>query len=186
MRTALRIAEPADAMAVAHLHVKAWQAAYHTLLPEMYLHALRPEERAAKYDFAHIDPSKPRTIVATVGRLIHGFATTAPAQNVDDIPRCGELCALYVDPEWWGRGVGRALVAAARSHLVEVGFDTGVLWMLAGNTRADQFYRRDAWTPDGRSRRVTVWGVTIDEVRYVSPLRAATQPEVSSDIGCRV
>jgi hypothetical protein len=33
----LRPAEPADAMAVARVHVRAWQIAYRTLLPDEYL-----------------------------------------------------------------------------------------------------------------------------------------------------
>jgi GNAT superfamily N-acetyltransferase len=157
-------------MTVARLHVRTWQAAYGALLPEAYLRELRPEERAAKYDFSRSDPSKPRTIVATLGGDIQVFATTAPGPSDHDAPQCGELCALYVAPEWWGRGVGRSLVAAARSHLAEVGFDTAVLWVLAGNTRADGFYRRDGWMPDGVERKVRVWGITIDERRYVRML----------------
>jgi GNAT superfamily N-acetyltransferase len=171
MNTVVRIAEPDDAMAVARVHVNAWRMAYRTLLPAAYLDGLRPEERAARYDFSHSDPLKPRTIVATSGGDIAGFATIAPAQ---DFKGCGwgELCALYVDPACWGQGVGRTLVATARSYLAEAGFQTAVLWIVTGNVRADRFYRRDGWTPDGVDRRVPVWGITIDEVRYSRPLRA--------------
>jgi GNAT superfamily N-acetyltransferase len=113
----LRPAEPDDAIAVARVHVRSWQTAYRTLLPDDYLDQLRPEDRAQKYDFASLDPRKPRTIVATEEGLIHGFATTAPSREAD-LPDHGELCALYVDPDQWGRGIGMALVSAARaSHL---------------------------------------------------------------------
>ena len=40
----LRPAVPDDAMAVARVHVRAWQAAYHGLMPEDYLAGLRPED----------------------------------------------------------------------------------------------------------------------------------------------
>ena len=60
----LRPAEPADAMAVARVHVRSWQAAYSTLLPAEYLDQLRPEHRGQTYDFATADPRKPQTIVA--------------------------------------------------------------------------------------------------------------------------
>lgn len=166
MNTIVRIAEPGDAMEVARVHVKAWQVAYRGLMADAYLDAIDPAQRAATYDFSHRDSTKPRTIVAAKGRAILGFATTAPASDLDGL-RCGELCALYVDPACWGEGVGRALIAAARSHLADAGFGTAVLWVLAGNTRADTFYRRDGWRPDGVSRTLSVWGVTVDEVRYV-------------------
>jgi GNAT superfamily N-acetyltransferase len=198
----LRPAEPEDAMAVARVHVRSWQAAYRALLPDDYLDQLRPEDRAQSYDFASLDPLKPRTIVAVEPRfpatpcsptapsaafsresrrkfanatelhrksgvegLIHGFATTAPSRELD-LPDHGELWALYVDPAQWGRGIGAALVTAARTRLFELGFRKAFLWVLAGNVRAERFYEMDGWAPDGVSRTDSVWAVTVNEVRY--------------------
>jgi GNAT superfamily N-acetyltransferase len=77
-----------------------------------------------------------------------------------------ELCALYVDPDHWGQGVGKALISAARERLVALGFQNALLWVLTGNDRADRFYRKDQWTPDGLQRTDTMWGVTVNELRY--------------------
>jgi GNAT superfamily N-acetyltransferase len=157
-------------MHVAQVHVRSWQAAYRGLLPDEYLDGLRPEDRAARYDFATEDVRAPATMVAIdddVGNehQILGFATTSPARDAD-VPEDGELCALYVDPEWWGRGVGATLIAAARARLVDQGFRNAVLWLLNGNARADRFYRVDGWAPDGLSRTDTLWGVTVNEGRW--------------------
>ena len=103
-------------MAVAQVHVRSWQAAYRTLLPDDYLDKLRPEDRAQTYDFASLDPLKPWTIVAVEDGLIHGFASTAPSRE-PDLGDHGELWALYVDPAKWGRGFGVALMKAARVRL---------------------------------------------------------------------
>jgi len=161
----LRPAGPPDAMAVARVHVRSWQAAYRTLLPDDYLDQLRPEDRAHSYDFASLDPLRPRTIVAVEDGWIHGFATTAPSRD-PDLGDYGELCALYVDPQQWGRGMGAALVSAARAGLVELGFRKAFLWVLAGNVRAHRFYQTDGWAPDGVKRTDSVWAVTVNEVRY--------------------
>jgi GNAT superfamily N-acetyltransferase len=152
-------------MAVARVHVRSWQAAYRKLLPDDYLDQLRPEDRASAYDFASLDPHKPRTIVAVEKGLIHGFATTAPSRD-PDLANNGELCALYVDPEQWGRGMGQALVSAARAYLFELGFPHAFLWVLKGNVRAERFYQVDGWAADGVRRTDSLWGVTVDEVRY--------------------
>lgn len=165
----LRPAEPADAMAVARVHVRSWQAAYRSLLPDDYLDQLRPEDRAQKYTFDITDSAKPYTIVAEVAGVIHGFATTAPARD-SDVPGYGELYALYVDPDHWGRGLGVALVAGARGRLVEQGFKDAVLWVLSGNIRAERFYRADRWTLDGQRRIEELWGVKVNELRYRRPL----------------
>jgi ribosomal protein S18 acetylase RimI-like enzyme len=68
----------------------------------------------------------------------------------------GELCALYVDPEQWDRGLGVALVSAAPARLFELGFRNAVLWVLAGNVRAERFYQIDQWVPDGLRRTDSV------------------------------
>ena len=161
----LRPAEPDDAIAVARVHVRSWQAAYRTLLPDDYLDQLRAEDRAAKYDFASFDPLKPRTMVAAEKNLIVGFATTSPARD-PDLSDHGELCALHVDPGYWGRSIGMALVSAARANLVKIGFRCAMLWVLEGNVRAERFYRIDQWVPDGLRRTDSIWGITVNELRF--------------------
>jgi GNAT superfamily N-acetyltransferase len=167
----LRHAEQTDAMAVARVHVRSWQVAYRKLMPDDYLDHLRPEDRANKYDFGNLDPLRPQTIVATESGDIRGFATTAPAQE-SNMSGYGELCALYVDPDHWGRGIGVALVSAARNRLFDLGFRSAILWVLVGNVRAERFYLMDHWTPDGVRRTDEMWGVKVNDVRYQRKLEA--------------
>jgi GNAT superfamily N-acetyltransferase len=115
-------AEPADALAVARVHVRAWQVAYRSLLPDEYLNSLKPEDRAPRYTFGGTDPREPMTTVAVDEHgTIRGFATTCAARDAD-VPGHGELAAIHVDPDWWGRGVGVALLASARAFLLDSGF----------------------------------------------------------------
>lgn len=161
----LRSAAPEDAIAVAQVHVRSWQAAYDGLLPASYLDRLRPQERAKRYDFATSDPGKPSTIVAVEGHLIVGFVTVAPARD-SDAQGSGELCALYVDPQWWGRRLGCALIERGRSRLRELGFRDAILWLMVGNTRAERFYGRDGWHHEAVRRTAVVWDVAVEEIRY--------------------
>lgn len=174
----LRPAVPADAMAVALVHVRAWQVAYRGLMPDDYLAGLRPEDRAQRYDFGSVDPARPRTLVAVEADTILGFATVSPARDPDAAGQ-GELCAIYVEPDCWGRGFGQALAASARDELYALGFRKAVLWVVAGNVRAEQFYRADGWSLDGLRRPHTVWNVTVDTVRYS---RALILPQRYSDV----
>ena len=167
----LRPAAPEDALAVARVHVRAWQAAYRTLMPADYLAGLRPEERAQRYDFGTLDPARPQTLVASEADTILGFATISPARDGDAIGQ-GELCALYVEPDCWGRGIGQALATAARGGLLRLGFNEAMLWVVAGNARAEQFYRANGWSADGLRRARQIWNVTVDTVRYSRTLSA--------------
>ena len=161
----LRPAVPDDATPVARVHVRAWQVAYRGLIPDDHLRGMRPEDRAQRYNFAACDPARPRTLVALEADTILGFATIAPARDADAAGQ-GELCALYVEPDCWGRGIGQALAAAARAGLYRQGFRKAVLWVVAGNARAQRFYRADGWSPDESRRAQQVWNVTLDTVRY--------------------
>lgn len=161
----IRPAQSEDALAVARAHVRSWQSAYRSLLPDEYLDQLRAEDRAAHYDFSHADPQKPYTQVARSEGVIVGFATTAAARD-PDCAGLGELLALYVAPESWGQGIGRQLAGAAQQRLIEQGFAEAVLWMLEGNVRADRFYRKDGWLPDGSQKCDEIWGMTVSEIRY--------------------
>jgi len=160
----IRDATAPDALDVARVHVRSWQVGYRGLLSDAYLDNLRPEDRAGQYTFGAAERKRPATIVAVDNSgAIRGFATIGPDRDVTD---AGELLALYVDPDFWGHGVGRALVAAARERLVGQGYRRAVLWVLEGNARADRFYRLDGWSPDGARRTETIWDVPATDLRY--------------------
>jgi GNAT superfamily N-acetyltransferase len=158
-------ARPDDALPVAGVHVRSWQAAYRGLLPDEYLDGLRAEERTARYTFGSTDPDVPYTMVAVDAGIVRGFATTGPCRDAE-APEVGELQALYVDPPSWGTGIGRILIEAARSRLGHQGFSTAVLWALMGNERARRFYRLDGWEEEDAFRHQVVWAVPVDETRF--------------------
>ena len=161
----LRPARPGDEMAVARVHVRSWQVGYRGLLPDDYLNGLRPEDRAARYTFGSPDASVPHTTLAILDDRLAGFATTGCARETDR-KDTGELFALYVEPDLWGRGVGRTLIADARRHLAEQGFTDAVLWVLVQNIRARRFYEIDEWVVDEGPRSETIWGITVQSIRY--------------------
>ncbi|MGH9016393.1 MAG: GNAT family N-acetyltransferase [Acidimicrobiales bacterium] len=161
----VRPARPDDAAAVAVVHVRSWQAAYRGLMPDDYLDGLRSEDRQGRYTFGLSDPDAPATVVAEVDGIIRGFATTGPARD-DDAGDQGELFGFYVDPDVWGQGIGRLLMARARDRLVGRGWRSALLWVLVGNSRAERFYAADGWVADGEKRTDEVWGVIVEETRY--------------------
>lgn len=161
----IREATPADALAVAGVHVRSWQAAYRGLLPDDFLDALRPAERAARYAFGSSAPDAPRTILALRDGELAGFATVSPSRDAD-APAAGELCALYVDPSHWRAGVGRGLLAESRRLLRRAGYEEALLWVLRGNEQAERFYEADGWRRDGAQRVEEPWGVVSTVIRF--------------------
>jgi GNAT superfamily N-acetyltransferase len=167
MAVELREARRGDEAAVADVHVRAWQEAYRGLIPDEFLDALDPADRARTYTFEASDPAAPRTVVAVEAgggaETIVGFATVCPSRD-EDARGVGEVVALYVDPDRYQGGVGRLLMAEARRRLREAGFTDALLWVLDGNDRAADFYEREGWAPDGATRVEHPYGV-VSNVR---------------------
>jgi ribosomal protein S18 acetylase RimI-like enzyme len=159
-----RTATPADAARIAAIHVRSWQVAYRGLLADDFLDALRPEDRMSRYHLGSTERGKPSTIVAIDHGSICGFATSGPSRD-SDAPNAGEIYALYVDPESWGLGFGRLLLAKAREQLGDWIFPEALLWVLVGNEHALNFYQADRWKPDSQQREEDVWGVRANVIR---------------------
>jgi GNAT superfamily N-acetyltransferase len=154
-----------DALGVAQVHIRSWQAGYRGLISQSYLDALRPEDRAGRYAFGRMTFDGPFTLVAVDGTAICGHVTTGKSRDAD-AQGAGEIWAIYVDPSLWGTGVGRSLMAAAGDQLRRSGYGEASLWVLAGNARARRFYELVGWQLDGAERTDIIGGVPVREVRY--------------------
>ncbi|MFT3772752.1 MAG: GNAT family N-acetyltransferase [Minicystis sp.] len=168
----IRLAEPADARAVAVIHVEGWRAAYTGLMPEAVLAAFSIDEREQTWRdrFAGLDPSEARTMVAVIDGQVLGWASTGPCRDDDREGGDGELWALYIDPASWGRGIGRALFAAAAADLRAHGHRALTLWVLDGNARARRFYEAAGMHADGAHKDEEIQGAHLPHVRYRLPL----------------
>lgn len=64
-------------------------------------------------------------------------------------PRDGTIFALFVHPDYEGRGIARKLILLACETLKDADYRSATLTTDAG-TRAEMFYRRDGWVEIGR------------------------------------
>jgi GNAT superfamily N-acetyltransferase len=77
----------------------------------------------------------------------------------------GGLGALYVDPDWWGAGVGTRLLAAVTAALRERGADRVEARVLAANEVGRAFYEARGFEPVTEAT-TTLFGETVLEVTY--------------------
>jgi GNAT superfamily N-acetyltransferase len=163
-----------DIDAVAALHVRAWRTGYAGIVPADVLNGLDPAAFADRWRAPR--PPGARTVVADDDGTVIGFASFGPYRPQGDHdaydPTSGELYAIYVDPDRWRRGAGRALMAAARQALAAAGYPEYRLWVLEENHRARRFYERAGMAPDGDRDVYTPRGssVALPEVRYAASL----------------
>jgi ribosomal protein S18 acetylase RimI-like enzyme len=180
----IRAARPADARAIAGVHVATWRNAYVGLLPDEVLAGLDTGEWAHRWRGRLAAPAEGTFVLVFEhdGR-VGGFVSGGPSR--DQFPG-GEVYAIYVDPARQARGAGSRLLAAAARHLAEAHFTDASLWVLADNHPARRFYESQGWHSDGTEQPWThPGGGSITEVRYVTKLpvpghRRMTQPHDSS------
>jgi ribosomal protein S18 acetylase RimI-like enzyme len=167
----IRPARPADAPALAAVHVATWRDAYAGLLPDEFLAGLDPREWAERRRARLTAPAEGtfELVFESEGRVA-GFVSGGPSR--DGFPG-GEVYAIYVDPGCQGRGAGRRLLAAAERVLAAAGFTAASLWVLTGNGPARGFYESQGWRGDGSTH---TWpateGLGVPEVRYVKRIAA--------------
>jgi len=158
----VRKATPEDAAGIARVQERGWQAAYRHVFPAEeldrggFIQAERWSERLVR------PPAGWSTFVAEHDGEVVGFTSVGPSRDEDGI---GELYAIYVDPEQWSTGTGRALIERAEDQLRTV-YDEVTLWVLEDNPRARSFYERGGWAVDGGRKAEARWGVRAPEVRY--------------------
>ena len=172
----VRRATEIDAPAIASLHIRTWQTAYRGQLPDPFLDRMSESfERRAAFWAQQIRERTPlpdrAILVAEEDGDVVGFATCGPSEDDPRDPKVGEVYAIYVDPDHWDHGHGRALFDAATEVLVNAGFAEATLWVLGTNQRARRFYGIAGWDADGATKTERRGDVALHEVRYrKSPL----------------
>ena len=167
----VRPATARDAKAVAEIHVLTWQVAYQDLMPAEHLNSMTQEKRLAYWREA-IEYSEPQLLVATDGDKIVGFVGFDRSRDAGTKSSVGEIWAMYVAPEHWGKGAGIALWDGARDGLKEEGCTQVTVWVLLQNERALGFYEQAAgFKREMPSLKTVAFGsVKLEEIRLKRPV----------------
>jgi GNAT superfamily N-acetyltransferase len=166
----IRRATGADAGAIAGVHVRSWQAAYRGLVPQDHLDGLDPADRRPMWEHLLAQtawPGRGVLVAETVGGIV-GFTGFLPTRDKDlDPAAVAEIATIYLLPEAWGGGTGKALMAEALDTLVRAGYRQAGLWVLDTNARARRFYEAGGWRRDGAVQQDTSLGFSLTEFRYL-------------------
>jgi GNAT superfamily N-acetyltransferase len=168
----IRRATVADAVAIAGVHARSWQAAYVDLLPQEVIDDMLAgtNRRIERLRGQLSAPSAVRIWVADQAGKVAGFAIVGPPMDPAVPLGTGEVHAIYLAPEAWDRGIGRALFSRAVQDLEDTGSERAILWVLTSNARARRFYEAAGWQADGATKVEERPGGSMDEVRYWRPL----------------
>jgi ribosomal protein S18 acetylase RimI-like enzyme len=160
-----------DAADIGLIGVLSWQVAYRGLMPDDFLDSLDVEKRTHSLHKLMENPDITILVVNDHDNIV-GFSILNTSRDADAAPATGEIGAIYVHPDKWKRGFGRALLSASIDQARERGFDEITLWVVEGNQRARGFYEYLGFTSDGAVKDIQLLeDVTVREVRYRLKLR---------------
>lgn len=139
------------------VHWQTWREAYDNLLPAEYQETMTLDR--CRF-FSQKYPEN--TLIAMDGKKVVGFISYG--NFCDEAIQAGEIIALYVLKDYYGKGVGKQLMHAAFAVLDR--FSEIYLWVLKDNKRAISFYQKMGFTFDGQEKILEL-GTPVKELRMM-------------------
>lgn len=165
---AIRRALPADADAIAVVHVAAWRETYAGIMGAETLAGLSVERRALNWYRRLTEAGSDLAVfIAERGGALVGFAASGKGRD-PDVPANGEIHGIYLLRAHQRSGIGRALMRAAAAYLRAAGYRSAYLWALEENRAAAAFYTRLGATVVAE-RLEEIAGETHRELAYLWP-----------------
>ena len=159
----VRAATVTDSRRIADIQVRAWHAAYHGLVPDSLLAGITVEAKTASWHEV-LTKGVCRILVVDAECGVVGWASFGASRDPGADPSVGELYGMYVSPEQWRRGVGRALWVATEAEL-GTKYSTITLWVLETNRTARRFYEMCGFGPEPEMVDKPDW-LGANRVRY--------------------
>jgi GNAT superfamily N-acetyltransferase len=163
----VRRAGPDDLHGMARVHIETWKTTYRGLIDDDRLDQMTVEGDIAG-GFGSWLRNPPagvaQFVAATPMEGVVGFALGLPNPE-EGSEFSGQLGAIYVLRAHQGRGIGRALVGAVSRHLLSLGKETMIVWVLDGNPYR-RFYERLGGTVVGKRTSAGRLSGGVTEVSY--------------------
>ena len=139
------------------VHWQTWREAYDEILPADFQEQMTLD-KCRFYSQKYPE----NTLIALDDAKVVGFVSYGDFRDSATI--AGEVFALYVLKDYYGKGVGRQLIQAAFAALD--GYQEIILWVLEDNKRAIAFYEKMGFVFDGQEKVIDL-GEDVREKRMI-------------------
>ncbi|NDJ55359.1 MAG: GNAT family N-acetyltransferase [Chloroflexi bacterium] len=169
MQVTVRHATLDDAPGIARVHVESWQSAYRGIVPDDVLDRLDVANRQSRWEriMESAGPQWALLVAEGADDQIIGFANGGPTHS--DLPgyEC-ELYAIYLMDSVQSFGLGRRLTEFFAQAMLDYGFRSMMVWVLADNAQAIGFYEHMGGELIAEGIH-TIGGVDLKKVAYGWP-----------------
>ncbi len=137
MNSIIRKALPEDVKCIAKVHVDSWRSTYRGLVSDEYLSKLKYEDREKLWRSAFESKTRFIWVVEVDGQVV-GFVSGGK-ERTGKYGYDGELYAIYLYEQYQCKGIGKELVKSFINDLLQAGFKSMLVWVLAENS-STKFY----------------------------------------------
>lgn len=141
----IRTAAAKDVEAVARFQIASWRETYVGLLPASYLDEMTLAERVGSWTPRIANAERDVALAETAGTLVGVVSTSLQADPPRAAGEVRELNTLYVAKRHQGTGLAARLLSRA------IGSAPAHLWVFSGNLRAQAFYAKHGFVPNGET-----------------------------------
>ena len=164
----IRKALQKDAFEYAANHIACWRAAYRGILSDEYLKSMDALKMAEANQRILGEPGIYKCYYAERDGAMIGRLVINKSRD-EDKAGSGEIAAMYLLGEFWGKGYGREMMDFSLAELKRMGHDDVLLWVLEANSRARRFYEKCGFVLDGAKKEIVI-DAPYTEIRYIRAL----------------
>ena len=151
-----------DAAAIANIEIKSIQYAYQDFMPAAHLEKMDVIDLTQRWAGALQSTADDRVVVAVHEETVIGFVRAGKTNDVN----VGFITYLFLLPEYWGAGIGKALMGKAMEIFRDFNFTSANLYAYRDNVRAIRFYEGLGWTLNGQTYTQHIEGIKLEMVCY--------------------
>ena len=161
-------AGPADAEALAQVHVASWRESYRGLLPDAYLARMSVADFTRRFRRSlNLPGPNDVTLIAAAREGLLGYTQGGPSRS--GRPGEAEIATLYVLKRAQGLGLGKQLMIGAARAMAAQGARSLMISVLADNRRARGFYEHLGGAAGAPRVERGPGGALLQEVAYLWP-----------------
>lgn len=178
----IRPARQDDIPSIARVHVDSWQTTYRGIVADSFLDALTYQKHEERHRRYIVHPGTVYFVAELPDAGIVGFLSGGPHRGGDADYR-GELYAIYLLEQYRRRGIGAALVRQWAENIQSHGMDSALVWVLAENKPAIEFYQHLGAKPL-REQMIDIGAQSLKEIAFgwnnlskIRPMTSTTPPK---------
>lgn len=160
------IASQAQLKETSLIFKKTWQKAYQNVLPKNELKNL--DEKIWQKSLLQAGR---HNLLALKQEKIVGVVSYGPRRDHSELKEnVGEVYSLYVLPAFQHQGIGHELLTRVETDLSKLGYQKVILWVLANNVSAQNFYLKHGWRESKIGRQETILGKPMQLLQFEKSL----------------